>query len=88
MKEEGVEEQGGKEAAAAAITAVELPNSTTSAMEISGGREGPNSGAPPPHSVTTQRPLECLMREHNLGGQGWGYNFSHHSCRQASSLRP
>ena len=18
---------------------------------------------------------------HNLGGQGWGYNFSHHSCR-------
>ena len=48
MKEEGVEEQGGEEAVAAATTAVELPNSTASAMEISGVREGPNLGAPPP----------------------------------------
>ena len=62
MKEEGVEEQGGEEAVAAATTAVELPNSTVSAMEISGGGEGPNSGAPPLHLVSTQRPLECLMR--------------------------
>ena len=46
MKEEGVEEQGGEEATAAAATAVELPNSTTSPMEISGGGEGPDSGAP------------------------------------------
>ena len=66
VKEEGVEEQGGEEAAAAAATAVELPNSTTSAMEISGGGEGPDSGAPPTHSVSTQRPLECLMRDITL----------------------
>ena len=54
MKEEGVDEQGGEEAAAAATTAVELPNSTTSAMEISGGGEGPDLGAPPPHPVSTR----------------------------------
>ena len=66
MKEEEVEEQGGEEAAAAATTAVELPNSTTSAMETSGGGEGPDSGALPPCSVSTQRPLECLMRDINL----------------------
>ena len=66
MKEEGVEEQGGEEAAAAAATAVELPNSTASAMEISGDGEGPNLGAPPPHSVSTQRPLEHLMRDINF----------------------
>ena len=66
MKEEGVEEQGGEEAAAAAATAVELPNSTASAMEISGDGEGPNSGAPPPHLVSTQRPLKHLMRDINL----------------------
>ena len=66
MKEEGPEEQGGEEAAAAATIAVELPNSTASAMETSGGGEGPDSGGPPPHSVSTQRPLECLMRDINL----------------------
>ena len=66
VKEEGVEEQGGEETAAAAATAVELPNSTASAMEISGGGEGPDSGAPPPHLVSTQRPLECLMRDITL----------------------
>ena len=66
MKEEGVEEQGGEEAAAAAATAIELPNSTTSTMETSGDGEGPDSGAPPPHSVSTQRPLEHLMRDITL----------------------
>ena len=66
VKEEGVEEQGGEEAAAATATAAELPNSTTSTMEINEGEEGPNSGAPPPHSVSTQRPLECLMRDITL----------------------
>ena len=66
MKEEGVEEQGGEEAAAAAATAVELPNSTASSMEISGGGEGPDSGAPHPHPVSTQRPLEHLMRDITL----------------------
>ena len=61
-----MEEQGGEEAVAVATTAVELPNSTASTMEISGGGEGPDSGAPPPCSVSTQRPLECLMRDINL----------------------
>ena len=64
VKEEEVEGQGGEEAAAA--TAAEPPNSTASAMEINGGEEGPDSGAPPPHSVSTQRPLECLMRDITL----------------------
>ena len=66
MKEEGVEEQGGEGAAAAATTAVELPDSTASTMETSGVGEGPDLGAPPPHSVSTQRPLEHLMRDINL----------------------
>ena len=66
VKEEGVEEQGGEEAAAVAATTVELPDSTTSAMETSGDGEGPDSGAPPPHSVSTQRPLERLMRDITL----------------------
>ena len=66
VKEEELEEQGGEEAAAAAATAAELPNSTASTMEINGGGEGPDLGAPPPHSVSTQRPLECLMRDITL----------------------
>ena len=66
VKEEEVVEQGGEEAAAAAATTAELPNSTASTMEINGGKEAPNLGAPPPHSVSTQRPLECLMRDITL----------------------
>ena len=66
VKEEGVGEKGGEEAAAAAATAAEPPNSTTSAMETNGGEEVPDSGAPPPHSVSTWRPLECLMRDITL----------------------
>ena len=57
------EEQGGEEAAAAAATTAEPPNSTASTIEINKGGDGPDSGAPPPHSVSTQRPLECLMRD-------------------------
>ena len=63
MKEEDTGEQGGEEAAAAATTTAELPNSTTSTMEINEGGDGPDSGVPPPHSVSTQRPLECMMRD-------------------------
>ena len=63
MKEE---EQGGEEAAAAATTTAEPPTSTTSAMEINKGGDGPDSGAPPPHSVSTQRPLEHLMMDITL----------------------
>ena len=66
MKEEVVEEQGGEEAVAAAATTVELPNSTTSAMKINDDGDGPDSGAPPPHSVSIQRPLECMMRDITL----------------------
>ena len=65
VKEERMEDQRGEEAVAvaAAATAVELPNSTTSTMETGGDGEGPNLGAPPPHPVPAQRPLECLMRD-------------------------
>ena len=66
VKEEEVEKQGGEEAAATATTAAELPNSTASAMETNEGGDGPDSGAPPPCSVSTQRPLECLMRDITL----------------------
>ena len=61
-KEEDTEEQGG-EAAATAATTAELSTSTISAMEINEGGDGSNSGAPPPHSVSTQRPLEHMMRD-------------------------
>ena len=66
VKEVRVEDKKGEEAAAVATTAVELPNSTTSAMETGEGREGPDSGAPPAHPVPVQRPLECLMRDMGL----------------------
>ena len=65
MKEVRMEDQTGEEATAAATTAVELPNSTASAMETGRDREGPDSGAPPARPVPTQRPLEHLMR--NIG---------------------
>ena len=61
-----MEDQRGEEAAAVATTAVELPNSTASAMETGGDGEGPGSGAPPAHPVPTQRPLEHLMRDIGL----------------------
>ena len=66
VNEERMEDQRGEEAAAAAATAVKLPNSTASAMETGGDREGPDSGAPPTHPVPTQRPLEHLMRDMGL----------------------
>ena len=65
VKEEDTEEQGGGEAAATATT-TKLPNSTASAMEINEGGDGPDSGAPPPHSAPTQRPLEHMMRDITL----------------------
>ena len=66
MKEERMEDQKGEEATAAATTAVELPNSTTSTMETGRDGEGPDSGAPPACPVPAQRPLECLMRDMGL----------------------
>ena len=66
VKEEEAEEQGGEEAAATAVTTAEPPNSTTSTMEVNEGGDGPISGAPPPHSAPTQRPLECMMRDITL----------------------
>ena len=66
VKEVRMEDQKGEEATAAAATAVELPNSTTSAMETARDGEGPDSGAPPTCPVPTQRPLEHLMRDMDL----------------------
>ena len=63
-KEEDAEEHGGGEATAATTTG--LPNSTASVMEIKQDGEGPDSEAPPPRSASTQRPLECMMRDINL----------------------
>ena len=66
VKEERMEDQRGEEATTAATTTVELLDSTASAMETGGDREGPDSGAPPAHPVPTQRPLEHLMRDIGL----------------------
>ena len=66
VKEVMMEGQKGEEATAAATTAVELPNSTASAMETGRDGEGPDSGAPPAHPIPTQRPLEHLMRDMGL----------------------
>ena len=66
MKEVMIEDQKVEEATAAATTAVELSNSTTSAMETGRDGEGPDLGAPPARPVPTQRPLECLMRDMGL----------------------
>ena len=61
VKEVRMEDQKGEDA-----TAVELPNSTTSAMETGRDREGPDLVAPPAHPVPAQRPLEHLMRDMGL----------------------
>ena len=66
VKEVRMEDQKGEEATAATATAVELPNSTASAMETGRDGEGPDSGAPPACPVPTQRPLERLMRDMGL----------------------
>ena len=66
VKDVMMEDQTGEVATAAATTAVELPNSTTSAMETDRDGEGPDSGAPPARPVPTQRPLEHLMRDMGL----------------------
>ena len=66
VKEVRVEDKKGEEVAAVAATAVELPNSTTSAMETGKSGEGPGSGAPPACPVPAQRPLERLMRDMGL----------------------
>ena len=61
-----MEDQTREVAPAAAATAAEFPNLTTSAMETGRGREGPDSEAPPARPVPTQRPLERLMRDMGL----------------------
>ena len=66
MKEVRMEDQKGEEATATAATAIELPKSTASAMETGRDGEGLDSGGPPAHSVPTQRPLKCLMRDMGL----------------------
>ena len=74
-KEEDAKEQGGGEAAATAATTTELPNSTASTIEINENGEGPDSGAPPPHSASTQRPLEYMMRDITLEVKDRGIIF-------------
>ena len=76
VKEVRMEDQKGEEATAAAATAVELPNSTASAMETGRDGEGPDSGAPPACPVSTQRPLECLMRDMGLEAKDGDIIFS------------
>ena len=66
MNEERMEDRKGEGAAAAAATAVELPNSTASTMETGRDRECPDLGAPLARPVPIQRPLECLMRDVGL----------------------
>ena len=66
MKEVMMEDEKGEEATAAATTAVELPNSTASAMETGRDGEDPDLEAPPAHPVPTQRPLELLMMDMGL----------------------
>ena len=61
-----MEDQKVEEATAAATAAIELPNSTASAMETGRDGEGPNWGAPPACPVPTKRPLEHLMRDIGL----------------------
>ena len=66
MNEERMEDRKEEGAAAAAATAVELPNSTASTMETSRDGECPDLGAPPARPVPIQRPLEHLMRDVGL----------------------
>ena len=61
-----MEDRKGEGATAAAVTAVEFPNSTTSTMETGRDGECPNLRAPPAHPVPIQRPLEHLMRDVGL----------------------
>ena len=75
VKEERMEDKKGEEATAAATTAVELPNSTASAMETGGKGEGPDLGGPPAHPVPAQRPLEHLMRDIGLESKDGDITF-------------
>ena len=63
-EEEEVEEQ--EEEGATAAPNTDLPNSTTSRMEVNEDGEGPDSGAAPSHSVPTHTPLEHMLRDINL----------------------
>ena len=66
VKEVGVEDRRGEEAAVVATTAVEPPNSTASAGEAGGSGEGPGSDAPPACTAPIEKPLEHLMRDMGL----------------------
>ena len=85
VKEAGLEDRRGEEVTAVATTAVEPPNSTAPTGEAGGSGEGPGSDAPLAHTAPVEKSLEHLMRDMGLETEG-GHNFSHHPCRQASSL--
>ena len=62
-------------------------------MEINKGGDGPDSGAPPPHSVSSQRPLEHMMRDITLdiifpitpvgGPPPYNHELSVENCKKA-----
>ena len=62
-KEKEDEQEEGK---ATAPSDTGLPSSTASAMEVSEGEEGPDTGAAPQHSEPTSRPLEHMLKDMNL----------------------
>ena len=63
VKEAGLEDRRGEEAAAVATTAVELTNSTAPTGEAGGSGEGPGSDAPPARTAPIEKPLEHMMRD-------------------------
>ena len=65
--EEEEKEQERKEEDAPTNTA--LPDSTASGMEGNGDEEGPNFEEGPPHSDPTTKPLECILRDMDLGAK-------------------
>ena len=74
VKEVRMEDQKGEEATAAAATAVELPNSTTSTMET-GRDERSQLGSTSCMSSSHPETSGASDEGHGPGGQGWGYNF-------------
>ena len=63
-EEEKEDEQ--EEGKATAPSDTGLPGSTASAMEVSEGGEGPDTGAAPPHLEPTSRHLEHMLKDMNL----------------------
>ena len=51
-------------------------------MEEQGGEEAAAAATTASSPLSLHPETSGMSDEgHNLEGQGWGYNFSHHSCR-------